>query len=375
MKDNKAQIQVTFNWVYILIAGAIILLFFVGIVVKQKAISEERLAVDVVDIMDSIFTGASVSEKTKQPVDTSGLVDYTLFFDCDEGVSEFGIKDQAAREENAVQPLFAPKEIQTSKLLLWSLPYRFPFKVIDLLFVTSINTKYFLVGTDRAFIAEFLNATDGFNVELAPVYEDLDPGGNYQIRIIDTTGTYHTQPVPEKLLPMNDDKVTIVALLDGGKKVNYYQKEDNIWKHLNKKEGAIQIVSLGGEKDAAKYAAIFSNDGNSYQCNMGKAFQRLQYINELYGGREITRGFPGGKLKEMIEYYEEHPEEETIGEPCLAHIAEFDGNLLESLKLFQLQAAACQYDYKRCTDLVSHAESIQQTNQKLGRKGDCLTLY
>ena len=60
VNEKKAQIQVTFNWVYILIAGAVILLFFIGIVVKQKAVSEENLATDVVRVMESIFTGAGV---------------------------------------------------------------------------------------------------------------------------------------------------------------------------------------------------------------------------------------------------------------------------------------------------------------------------
>ena len=80
---KKAQIQVTFSWVYILIAGAVILLFFIGIVVKQKSISEENLATDVVRVMESIFTGAGVSEKTKNFVDISGLADYTLYFNCE----------------------------------------------------------------------------------------------------------------------------------------------------------------------------------------------------------------------------------------------------------------------------------------------------
>ena len=66
---KSGQVQITFNWIYILIAGAVILLFFVGIVVKQKVVSEERLATDVVDILDSIFTAAGVSSKTKIFID------------------------------------------------------------------------------------------------------------------------------------------------------------------------------------------------------------------------------------------------------------------------------------------------------------------
>ena len=62
---KKAQIQFTFNWIYILIAGMVILIFFVSIVAKQKTSSEEHLNAEVVRVMESIFTASGVSEKTK----------------------------------------------------------------------------------------------------------------------------------------------------------------------------------------------------------------------------------------------------------------------------------------------------------------------
>src|SRR3989344_3370187 len=91
--SKKGQIEVTFNWVYVLIAGAVIILFFVGIAVKQKASSERALSSDVVRIMESIFTSAGVSEKTKNIIDVSGLSEYTLQFSCSDGVSEFGVTE------------------------------------------------------------------------------------------------------------------------------------------------------------------------------------------------------------------------------------------------------------------------------------------
>ena len=43
--NHKGQVEVTFNWVYILIAGAVILLFFVSLVVRQKRIFYKHLDV------------------------------------------------------------------------------------------------------------------------------------------------------------------------------------------------------------------------------------------------------------------------------------------------------------------------------------------
>src|SRR3990167_9224883 len=125
---KRGQIELTFNWVYILIAGTVILLFFVGLVARQKVVSEERLSGEVVEVMGSILAGAGVSEKTKNFIDASGLADYTLYFQCLEGISEFGIKDKPARMQNSIDPIFAPGEIQSSRIVTWSLPYTLPFK-------------------------------------------------------------------------------------------------------------------------------------------------------------------------------------------------------------------------------------------------------
>src|SRR3989344_8866855 len=134
--SKKGQIEVTFNWVYVLIAGAVIILFFVGIAVKQKASSEKTLSGDLVRIMESIFASAGASEKTKNIIDVSGLADYTFQFSCNDGVSEFSLKDtESQRRQNAIDPIFSPAEIKTTQLILWSLPYKLPFKVTDFLFI------------------------------------------------------------------------------------------------------------------------------------------------------------------------------------------------------------------------------------------------
>src|SRR3989344_8568467 len=126
ISGKRGQLELTFNWVYILIAGTVILLFFVALVARQKQVSEERLSGDVVEVMSSILAGAGVSEKTKNFIDASGLADYTLYFQCLDGVGEFGIKDRPARIQNSIDPIFAPREVQSSRIVTWSLPYTMP---------------------------------------------------------------------------------------------------------------------------------------------------------------------------------------------------------------------------------------------------------
>ena len=379
---KNGQVQVTLNWVYILIAGGVILLFFVGIVVKSKATAEEQLVQDVVQVMGNIFTGAGVSEKTKNFINTKGLADYTLEFDCDESVSRFGIKGQGGKIEDTTQPTFSPTELKTTNLILWSLPYKFPYKIIDFLFVTSGNTKYFFIGDDQDFIDEFSKATSDKNPRLRINWEHLlnvesaKPEKNFQVRVVDTDGLTIQEGlnVPLNLVKLDDKKVTAVSFTGKGQ-VDYFQKQGSIWVKLNKKP--VIIVSLSGTRDAAKYGAIFAQNDKVYGCNMQKAFKRVSLVNQVYAGEEITSGGGGGKLRSLRAVYIRNQELLKTKPSCADYLG-FNKNqevqdLPNELKNFQLKVDACSLDYNLCSELIDSAAAISNINKQL--QIDCIPLY
>lgn len=355
--QKRGQIEITFNWIYIVIAGAVILLFFFGLVVKQKQVSEERLSGEVVQIMSSILAGAGVSEKTKNFIDASGLADYTLYFSCDAGVSEFGIKDRPARTQNKVDPLFAPHEIKSSRIVAWSLPYNFPFKVMDFLLVIPSNVKYYLVGNDAIFINEFLSSTEGIEREFLLNLQEIEPEENQQVRIIDTDGSsVPGTGIPGQLQSFHDKEVSAVAFR--GDQADFYQKKGTAWEKLNK--GPVRIISLGGERDAAKYAAIFSADDKLYWCNMEKAFKRLEYLTEVYGG----------KLESLITYYQGIP-----SSVCLAYLKDNPANAKDALFKLKDRAQACQLQPESCVDLIDAAQKLKEVNANVRQSCTPASLY
>lgn len=376
-RSKHGQLEVSFNWIYILIAGVVILLFFTGIIVRQKTASEKQLSTEVVRIMESIFTAAAVSEKTKNSIDISGLLDYTLTFTCEEGVGEYGVRD-GSRVQNAIEPVFAPLEIQGTRLSLWSLPYKLPFKVIDFLFITSENTKYYFLGQD-VFIDEFLNETSAdekirfqINTEQVMNLDQIRPGNNFQIRVVDFSNTIREGlSVPASVQQMGNDKVTAVVFTAAGQ-ADYYQKQDAQWRKLNR--FPVPIISISEERDAAQYAAIFAGNDQVYQCNMQKAFRRLKLLNEVYGGKNIGNGDIGGKLQEMLAYYEvERPDLGQARPDCLGYLQGYPGNIANTLASLQNKAAACAIQPNFCVDLILSAAELQELNEKL--RVDCLTLY
>ncbi len=347
MKSKKAQIEITFHWIYILIAGAVILLFFAGLVVKQKAVSEERLGGEVVTVLDSILAGAGVSEQTKNFIDIGGLSDYIFEFKCEGDYAGFGIKG-GVFEELPLNPVFSPKEIKTSKLILWSLPYELTYKIMDLLMVTSINTKYFVVGGDDKFVIELENATTGLNFEFVGDLSSVEPGKNFQVRIVDLNGDIGRQPVPTSLEGF--ERVTAVSFIEP-KQVAYYQKEGDEWKQLGE---PVQIISIAEERDTAKYAAIFAGDGESYKCNMMKAFKRMELVSEVYEG----------KLNDLTNYYNQV---DPTGE-CSTNL----GVLSSAFENLKAEVDKCVFikDYTFCDDdIATKASELNDWNNDL--RDDC----
>ncbi len=359
--EIQGQLELTVNWVYILIAGVVILLFFAGIVVKQKDISKEQLSADVIKTMESLFTAAGVSEKTKNEINVAGLGDYVLEFSCQNGVSTFGIAGQQMRVQNARDPIFSPKEIKTTKLITWSLPYVMPYKVIDLLIVSSSNTKYSVIRNNDHFFTEFMNSTEQFTVEEVDGLANVEPGQNYQIRIVDIGGLIVPEgEIPEKLHALGDHLTAVVL---HGEVVTYYQQKEGQWEQTGTD---VEIVSLGEERDAAKFAAIFAADDEQYRCNMGKAFQRLKYVTEVYGK----------KREEM----EQKHTGDTDPTKCLDFIkqGQVDSNMFRQLDAHQRAADTCLTVYTSqphvCGDFITTARDIISTNQIL-HNNNCISLY
>lgn len=367
VRNKKGQLTLTFNWVYVLIAGAVILLFFIGVIVKQKSISEEKLSYDISRTLESIITAATVSEKTLNKIDTSGLTDYTIFFNCEiEGggfrdiFSGYGIEGTSATVETPIEAVFAPEEIQTAEIIAWSLPYNFPFKVMDLLMITSINTKYYVIADDSAnFKEELENATsDSLNIEFVDVsdYANLKAGNNFHVRIIDFDESSNEvsdgKAVPEDFKGLDDSQVSAVSFRDV-KTAIYHEKRGNVFKET----GQVVITSLPSvERNAAKFALIFAGSEDDYKCNMVKAFKRLQILAEVYEE----------KYNELVDYY-------AVVEPT--------GNCATLLStnhfpLFIVAATQCaEGGYEGCPyeTLENSAQDIKNLNNNLGE--GCIGIY
>ncbi|HLC81601.1 MAG TPA: hypothetical protein VJH68_03005 [Candidatus Nanoarchaeia archaeon] len=372
--NHKGQVEVTFNWVYILIAGAVILLFFVSLVVRQKSISEQHLAVDVVRILESIITGAQVSEKTKSSIPLGGLSEQTLYFNCEDGVSEYGVVGLPARVQNSFDSVFAPTTIQGSRLILWSLPYALPFKITDFLLVTSDNNHYFFLGEGQGLSDEFIEGAADSKPQLTIQAQKVNSlseisasGKKVRARIVDADGKNIVSQgrIPGQLLALEDKDLTAVSFT-ANNEANFFIKEGSFWKKLNLQP--VPMVSQAVNRDAAVYGAIFTEDPEIYLCNMQKAYQRIRLISEIYEA----------KVQELEQHYQSSELNSDVSASCLGFISGFtasEGNVKDTLLLYKTRARACSLlADSSCVEIVDFAERLQDLNERLA--DECsITLY
>ena len=191
--SKKGQLTLSFNWIFVMVAGAVILLFFVGLIVKQKDSSEQKLNFDVVNILESILVGSTVSEQTINTIDTSGISSMELFFECEldsdggflDVFARYGITGTTASQELPIQVIMSPPKFSTKKLILWSLPYEMPFKVTDILILTGQSHQYYVFGSSSSVLgSELQNATSSFNIDFVTSASEISSIGANEINRI-----------------------------------------------------------------------------------------------------------------------------------------------------------------------------------------------
>jgi hypothetical protein len=289
MSGKKAQTQVQFQWVFVLIAGAIILAFFVSLSVWYKSSQELKLEDTVVLKLKSLFTTAMESPRTAMPLQ---IPEMNLKFSCDflscrghSCASEFSGGGVSSAIETDV--LFAHTNLKSNMLVTWSLPWAVPFPVTNFLYVTNDKMRYILIHS--------LNPDD---IRLAGLVNDELQQNSYLNK------QFISQEELNSLENFNEDFVRIVyfgnnlpsslrAELDALYAGNDFDILQVYWDEAlngpgNANENTGDLL-FEGETSPMYYAgipqligAIFSPSGPVYQCNMFKTVFKLLTVAKNY---------------------------------------------------------------------------------------------
>ncbi|MFW6013861.1 MAG: hypothetical protein ACOCQG_01690 [Candidatus Nanoarchaeia archaeon] len=148
---KKGVVEVQFNWVFVLIAGAVILMFFVNFAMDYRESGETEIATQVLQELGSLASSSLQASGTAQDVEFGGL---DLEVNCDPATcSESGCDQQfdlggrgiSAPEWMELEPIFSSRNIESDHLLLWTLPWQAPFHVTNFLYLTDPENRFIFV--------------------------------------------------------------------------------------------------------------------------------------------------------------------------------------------------------------------------------------
>jgi len=277
---KKGFVEIQFNWIFILVIGGIILVFFIGIAEKQKSVSEVKVSSKVRSDIKTIFTGAGSSTGTASIID---LVGKEISYNC-EGYSVENLNPA----QTGIS--FSPGKIKGFKVTTWSKDWGMPYRISNFLMVTSPNIKYIMI--DNSPLAKELNKSlppnflvKGnnkqllFNKEVIKETNNIKSEGNYRIRFI----FFNHDPVGTEglldLTTLDDSDVSAINIvgnsLEGFGELRFYNKVENHWSSVP----AGVSYYLGKE---SLFAAVFTDDYKSYNCNMQRAFRQMSIVTDIY---------------------------------------------------------------------------------------------
>lgn len=262
--NKRGQFEIQFNWIFVLVAGAIILLFFSVIMMKQKSVSEQTTDIFVSRNIKAILSGAEVSAGTLNFVD---LPKIEIEFEC----SGYRV-GSGKREDIEIMNVFTPSRIKSNKMVTWTLDWSVPYRVTNFLYLTSPNIRYILVGDNE--LAHNINKSmpKELNKELVDSVSDVVNQGDDKVRFV----FFDAPPI----LPTGFEKVKDATAL----KVNG-NKDSGFAEFFSKDKNANTFVSQGTShylKEPSLIGAIFTDDIEMYNCVMKNAFKKLNIVTKIY---------------------------------------------------------------------------------------------
>ena len=294
---KRGIIELQFNWIFVIIAGAIIFLFFINIVNKQREFSEMRASGTIVTNLDSILTGAQISTNTINVIEMPKL---EIGFEC----NRYFVGPAPKSTKGNV--IFAPGLLKGKEVITWTKEWNMPYRVTNFLYITDPELRYIIINNSQNLGQTlFDELPDEMNKEVIDPNElkNLKNKNNYKVKFIFLGGeTVLNNPLTnglEKLKRTDDEDITAInittldedsSIIPTTGTIVFLKKDNNRW------EPELETHYLNKE---SFYGAIFAEDRDMYNCVMKKAFKKLNLVTTIYLERSEGLGIYYGDLNEV----------------------------------------------------------------------------
>jgi len=259
---NKKGLQVSFGWLFAIIVGAFILFLAIYGVTKliqtEEEILDARTGKEIGVLLNPLETGFATATSTTLTMPVESRIYNRCMLEGTFGKQGIKISQKSFGDwtQTDTTPVFYNKYIfsdnfeEGKTFYLFSKPFKFPFKVADLIYITSSKKKYC-----------FRDLSDS-NPELEDIYYELENLNQKNILVGDC-----------------GEGEFIEVCFSGGSDcdINVYYSSNKVEKKYTDKPD--QTMYFYG--DALMFAAIFSDQG-IYDCQLTRLMKRVEQLAFLY---------------------------------------------------------------------------------------------
>jgi hypothetical protein len=255
---NKKGFEFSFTWIFAIVAGVFILFLAIYGVTKFMDISKSSQGAESATTIGVLTNPLESSFDTAKRVLIKTSVQTRIYTDCNNfsgsfgkqiiGISEETYNKWSNKESHSFpnKYIFSDNPVEGKNFYLFSKPFELPFKVADLIYITSTNDKYCFKNTPADIKGE-IDDISGNN---------LSANENFFTKLSDC---------PEG---------SINICFNGGNNCNI-----SVNPTLNYVEKNGKRMYYNG--DALMFAAIFSNK-NDYECQLDRLMKRTEELSKIY---------------------------------------------------------------------------------------------
>jgi hypothetical protein len=342
MNSKKGAIEIQFNWLFVLIIGAVILTLFTSIIISQKNVSETSKNAFILKNMAAILSGSEVSTGT---INVLEIPQTNIRFRC----NTYSIG--AVSKQLDVMNVFTPSNLEGNRIISMTLDFSMPYRVTNLVFLTNPNYRYIFIGNgDFANHLRSIMPNESYS-DIEPSFADIVYEGEKKVRFVFLDDSINdNQQIPNTFsdyISLDDEEVTalkITGSVNSGN-VDFFRKSGNKF-ILDGSSSYFGEESLIG--------AVFSDSQELYNCAMENVVEKINIVSSVYHG----------KTKKIREFYN------SENGRCKSIIS--TAYTLQNLDL--MIAATSDFSSLIPDGIVNTAEKIRNQNKK-AQLESCAVIY
>lgn len=236
--NKKAISPIIFTWIFVLIAGALILTFFISFSFQHIKLSKEKNSAQLALNLDNQLEAFGISEDSNKKIDLA--LESNLNFDCD-SITAGNFKNPHDKI------IFSPSQLQSTQIYAWTEAFNFPYKIANFYYLGNEKTKIILVYDSASYnFVNTLQIPELFDVKTISI-SYFQPEQNKNADII-----YFTQSAPSNSIQVNPN---IHEITINNKKTFYLNSEQ-------------------------LYGLFFTKE--NYECLLQKTLKKLEDVSEIY---------------------------------------------------------------------------------------------